>query len=95
MMERLISATRAATWDFPWIVAQASYHTPADQSDAAIRAAQASLWKDQIAIEGPDTDSLTGDNRQNGGTGVHLSGKGLQAHGKMWAEKVAQWISQR
>jgi hypothetical protein len=94
LMERLITATRVATWNFPWMVAQVSYHTPADTSDPAIRAAQASLWKDKIAIEGPDTDTLTGDNRQNNGTGVHFSGKGLQAHGRMWAEKVAHWISQ-
>ena len=94
MMERLITATHAATWDFPWMAAQVSYHTPGDPSDPEIRAAQASLWKDKIALEGPDTDTLTGDNRQHGGTGVHLSAKGLQAHGQMWAEKVAQWISQ-
>jgi hypothetical protein len=95
MMERLIAATRAETWDFPWMVAQVSYHTPDDPATPEIRAAQASLWKDGIALEGPDTDSLTGDNRQNGGAGVHLSAKGLQAHGQMWAEKVAQWISLR
>jgi hypothetical protein len=94
MMERLIAATRGATWDFPWMVAQASYHTPADPSDPEIRAAQASLWHDKIALEGPDTDTLTGDNRQNQGTGVHFSAKGLRAHGQLWAEKVARWISQ-
>jgi hypothetical protein len=95
MMERLIRSVRAATWDFPWMVAQVSYHSPDDRFSADIRAAQASLWKDGIALEGPDTDTLTGDNRQDGGTGVHMSAKGLQAHGAMWAEKVGQWISQR
>jgi hypothetical protein len=95
MMERLIRAVRGATWDFPWMVAQVSYHSPDESSSADIRAAQASLWKDGIALEGPDTDTLTGANRQDGGTGVHMSGKGLQAHGAMWAEKVGQWISQR
>jgi hypothetical protein len=94
MMERLISATRAATWEFPWMVAQVSYHTPADPSDPEIRAAQASLWKRGIALQGPDTDSLAGDNRQNHGTGVHMSAKGLEAHGGLWAERVAAWISQ-
>ncbi len=93
MMERLIGAVRSATWDFPWMVAQVSYHTPADTSSPEIRGAQASLWKDGLALEGPDTDTLTGENRQNGGTGVHMSAKGLQAHGGMWAEKVGQWIS--
>lgn len=75
------------------MVAQVSYHTPADPSDAEIRTAQASLWKDQIALPGPDTDTLTGDSRQNHGAGVHMSAKGLEAHGRMWAEKVAEWIS--
>jgi Carbohydrate esterase, sialic acid-specific acetylesterase len=93
MMERLIGAVRGATWDFPWMVALVSYHTPADTSSPEIRGAQASLWRDGLALEGPDTDTLTGENRQNGGTGVHMSAKGLEAHGEMWAEKVGQWIS--
>jgi hypothetical protein len=93
MMVRLIQAIQAATWEFPSMVAQASYHTPSDTGDPAIRAAQASLWKDRVALQGPDTDTLTGANRQNHGTGVHMSAKGLEAHGRMWAEKVAEWIS--
>jgi hypothetical protein len=93
MMERLISATRDATWEFPWMVAQVSYHVPDDPADPAIRAAQASLWQDKIALQGPDTDTLTGANREKNGTGVHMSSKGLEAHGRMWAEKVAVWIS--
>jgi hypothetical protein len=47
------------------------------------------LIKDAIR---PDTDQLTGDNRQNGGLGVHFSDKGLQAHGHLWAEKVEAWL---
>ena len=78
---------------FSWMVALVSYHTPADRSSPEIRGAQASLWSDGLALEGPDTDTLTGENRQNGGTGVHMSSKGLQAHGEMWAEKVGLWIS--
>jgi len=93
MLELVIRASRReAGWDFPWMVAQASYHTPDDPSCPPIREAQASLWKAGIALEGPDTDQLTGDNRQNGGRGVHFSDKGLQAHGKLWAEKVEQWL---
>ena len=92
MMERLIGAVRGATWDFPWMVALVSYHNPADRASPEIRGAQSSLWSDGLALEGPDTDTLTGENRQNGGTGVHMSAKGLQAHGEMWAEKVSQWI---
>jgi hypothetical protein len=47
MMERLIvESRRRAGWEFPWLVAQASYHSPADPLAAEIREAQASLWED-------------------------------------------------
>jgi hypothetical protein len=42
--------------------------------------AQASLWKDGVALEGPDTDALKGSWREAGGTGVHFSGPGLREH---------------
>jgi hypothetical protein len=93
LMTRLILASRQqAGWAFPWFVAQVSYHTPDDTSTPEIRAAQAALWSAKIALEGPDTDQLTGSNRQNNGKGVHFSAQGLEAHGKLWAEKLAAWI---
>ena len=93
LLERIIRASRQqAGWDFPWFVAQVSYHSPADPSCPAIREAQKSLWQSGIAFEGPDTDQLTGDDRQNGGRGVHLSDRGLQAHGRLWAAKVGAYL---
>ena len=93
MMERLIREMRArARWDFPWFVAQVSYHNPADPGTPAIRAAQTALWEEGLALEGPDTDTLTGEYRQNHGAGVHMSARGLQAHGRLWAEKVEAWL---
>ena len=86
------AARREAGWDFPWFVAQASYHTPEEPRGEAIRAAQSRLWRSGLALEGPDTDLLTGVNRQNGGTGVHFSDEGLKAHGRLWAEKVTAWL---
>jgi hypothetical protein len=92
-LEQIIrSSRREAGWDFPWFVARASYHSPSDPSCTPVRDAQRSLWEEGIALEGPDTDQLTGDNRQNGGTGVHFSDKGLRAHGRLWAEKVAAYV---
>ena len=41
------------------MVALVSYHNPADTSSPEIRGAQASLWQDGLALEGPDTDTLT------------------------------------
>ena len=93
MMERLIREMRArAGWEFPWFVAQATYHSPADPATPEIRDAQAALWAEGLALQGPDTDALTGDYRQGNGAGVHMSAKGLEAHGRLWAAAVAAWL---
>ena len=93
LLAAVIAASRKnAGWKFPWFVAEVSYGTPAIPQSPEIRAAQASLWRAGLALEGPDTDQLTGMNRQNHGTGVHMSDMGLQAHGKLWAEKVGPWL---
>ncbi|MBM3845133.1 MAG: hypothetical protein FJ405_02445 [Verrucomicrobia bacterium] len=92
-MEKLIQdLRRKAGWDFPWFVALASYHTPEDPGSSDIRAAQAALWKSGLALEGPDSDALTGNLRDSGGKGVHFSGEGLGVHGAKWAEKVSPWL---
>jgi hypothetical protein len=93
LLERVIRTSRQrAGWEFPWFVAQASYHTPNDPSCPPIREAQAALWESGIAFEGPDTDQLAGLSRQNGGKGVHFSDQGLQAHGRLWAVKVGDYL---
>ncbi len=76
----------------PWFVAQASYHTPDDAGSPDIRAAQAALWKSGLALQGPDTDVMTGPLRERDGKGVHFSAAGLQAHGVAWADKVSPWL---
>lgn len=92
-MEKLIrDSRRGAGWDVPWFVAQVSYHTPEVTGSPDIRAAQAALWKAGLALEGPDSDALTGDLRDGAGKGIHFSGKGLRVHGAKWAEKVSPWI---
>lgn len=92
-LEQLIrDSRREVGWEIPWFVAQASYHTPDDPGSPDLRAAQAALWRDGLALEGPDTDALTGELRDGGGKGVHFSGKGLRVHGAKWAEKVTPWL---
>jgi hypothetical protein len=82
-------------WEAPWFVAQASYHTPDDPGSPDIRAAQRDLWISGIALEGPDSDALTGDLRDGGGKSVHFSSKGLREHAQRWAEKVSPWLEQQ
>jgi len=83
---------REIGWDAPWFVAQASYHVPGDEGSDDIRAAQTSLWKDGVALEGPDSDAIKGRFREREGKGVHFSGEGLRVHGVKWAEKVIPWL---
>jgi hypothetical protein len=85
-------AQKAAGWEVPWFVARVSYHNPNQVSFPNPRAGQKLLWESGVAREGPDTDTLTGDNRDEGGKGIHFSLKGLRAHGKMWAEKVGAYL---
>ncbi len=95
-LERIIRGSQRETgWDAPWFVALVSYHVPGDEASPDIRAAQASLWKDGIAFEGPDSDALKGDLRERNGQGVHFSGKGLREHGAKWAEKIVPWLEQQ
>jgi len=95
-VEQLIrDSRREAGWEVPWFVAQASYHGPEDTGSADIRAAQRSLWSSGIALEGPDTDALMRDLRDQAGKGVHFSGKGLREHGARWAEKVSSWLDRQ
>jgi len=83
---------KQAGWDFPWFVAQVSYQSPSNRSSPTVRAAQEKLWNAGVALEGPDTDTLTGDNRDHNGQGIHFSAKGNTAHGKMWADKVGRHL---
>jgi hypothetical protein len=89
-LEQLITESRKAIgWDAPWFVALVSSH--GGDGVPEMRDAQKSLWTDNIALEGPDSDALKGDLRD----GVHFSGKGLREHGKCWADKVAPWLEKQ
>jgi hypothetical protein len=95
MMIELIRVSRKnAGWNFPWIVAEATYHSPNDVSDPAVEQAQRSLWQSGIALEGPNTDALGSEYRQDHGAGVHFSDAGLKAHGALWAEAVERYLDQ-
>jgi hypothetical protein len=91
-MSRLISSSyQSAKWVFPWFTAQASY-VPGKPLEPGVRSAQHKLWDNGISHEGPDTDTLTGTNRDYNGKGVHMSLDGLKAHGEMWADKVGKYL---
>ncbi|MEQ8839216.1 MAG: sialate O-acetylesterase [Lacipirellulaceae bacterium] len=88
----ILASTQQAGWEFPWFVAQASYHNAKEPSFENVRSAQRQLWEKGIALQGPDTDVLTGDHRDLDGKGIHLSPKGLKAHGEMWADHTLPYV---
>jgi hypothetical protein len=92
MVGLIHKSRKDAGWEFPWFVAQASYHTPEDTGCPPIREAQRSLWQRGLAMHGPDTDTLTAAYRQNGGKGTHMNNAGLKAHGLLWAGTVSQYL---
>jgi pimeloyl-ACP methyl ester carboxylesterase len=95
-LEKLIHDSRKDIgWEAPWFVAQVSYHGPGDESSQDIRSAQSELWKYDLVFEGPDTDALKGEFRDNGGKGVHFSGPGLREHANKWVEKVGPWLERK
>jgi hypothetical protein len=94
-LRNVIQSSRSqAGWYVPWFVAQASYHNAAEPRFESVRGAQAKLWHDGIALEGPDTDTLTEEYRDLGGKGIHFSPKGLHAHGTLWAKKVGNYVDE-
>ncbi|MFA6563344.1 MAG: sialate O-acetylesterase [Verrucomicrobiia bacterium] len=86
------ASTATAGWQFPWFVAQVSYLSPERPSSETTRSAQKQLWDRGIALQGPDTDTLTNIYRDNEGKGIHLNRKGIVEHGKMWAEKIGDYL---
>jgi len=86
------ASTDKAGWEFPWFIAKASYHWPSLPELENVRSAQQALWDAGVALEGPDTDTLRGENRDFDGEGIHFSPVGLKAHGEMWAEKVGVYL---
>ncbi len=92
-LRTVIEASKAeAGWEFPWFVAQVSYHNPEHPSFDSTRIAQQKLWDEGVALRGPDTDTLVGDARDHDGRGIHFSPKGLSAHGLMWAQLVGDYL---
>jgi hypothetical protein len=96
MLRRVILAARVDLGrECPWFVARATYHVPGDESSTDIRAAQAAVCRDGLALSGPDTDALTGLLRDSGGRGVHFSGAGQRRHAEAWFAVIAPWLEAR
>ncbi|MFN5421966.1 MAG: sialate O-acetylesterase, partial [bacterium] len=93
-LTKLITESQQAIgWKVPWFTAMATYHVPGDEFSTDIQQAQRVLWTSGVAMEGPNTDELKSDMRDNNGNGVHFSAKGLIKHADLWVEKVSPWLN--
>lgn len=91
-MKKVIDGSRAAAgYKIPWMVARASFcparYNPPSELCQAVRAAQTRLWKEGIALQGPDTDDMTG-RTYRCSDDIHMNEHGLVVHGTRWFEQV-------
>ncbi|MCY2959719.1 MAG: hypothetical protein NTY35_06100 [Planctomycetota bacterium] len=71
-----------------WVVANVSFVPDLAKTKMdAIRAAQQQLWKDKVALQGPNTDDLLGPMRHSQDK-IHFSKAGLEAHAKRWSDQL-------
>lgn len=92
LTELIADSRKAARWDVPWFVAQASYGNPQQTGSAEFRAQQLAVADGRLTFPGPNTDTLTAEWREKNGQGVHFNAAGQKRHGEMWADIVGRWI---
>ncbi len=79
----------------PWVVANVSFVPELEKPKMdPIRAAQQQLWKDKVALQGPDTDDLLGAMRHSQDK-IHFSKAGLEAHAKRWSDRIVALFPKR
>jgi hypothetical protein len=97
-----ITAIRAAlakeVGDFlVWMPAKSTIHPTVYNSptgEAVIRGAVDRLWKTKGFFPGPDTDTLTGDNRSGVSSCQHFSARGQRNAAAMWVDAVGKLIEE-
>lgn len=97
-----ITAIRAALAkevgdDFVWMPAKSTIHPNVynnPKGEAVIRGAVGKLWKTRGFFPGPDTDTLTGDNRGGPSSCSHFSAKGQRNAAAMWVEAVGRLLKE-
>jgi hypothetical protein len=95
-----IQAIRAALlkecgFEVPWLPAKSTSHPTVynnPKQEAVIRQAVDNLWKTQGFFRGPDTDTLTGENRGGANSCQHFSATGQRRAAALWVEAVSQLI---
>lgn len=92
-----IRASLVKEWgcDAVWMPAKSTIHPTVynnPKQEAIIRDAIAQLWKIKGFHPGPDTDTLTGDNRGGPASKQHFSAKGQRGAAALWADAVMKVV---
>ena len=90
-----IRDTAAKAWDDspPWLLAKSTHHPTAyndPEGEGRIRAGVDELTKQPAFLPGPDTDTLTGDNRGDINSRRHFTGIGQREAADMWLTSIRQ-----
>ena len=85
----------ATTWGQspPWLLAKSTHHPTVyndPEGEGRIRAGIDELIKQPAFLAGPDTDSLTGDNRGDINSRRHFTGIGQRRAADMWLASIRQ-----
>lgn len=93
-----IRQTAAQAWGFEprWLLAKSTlhptvYHNPTGEQ--AIRSAIAQLWGQAGFGPGPDTDTLTGENRGDKRSQRHFTPLGQRRAGRLWADAICKALA--
>lgn len=92
---RTIRDTAAKTWGDspPWLLAKSTHHPTVyndPEGEGRIRAGIDELTKQPAFLAGPDTDTLTGDNRGDIKSRRHFTGIGQRRAAEMWLASIRQ-----
>lgn len=90
-----IRETAARSWGIspPWLLAKSTHHPTVyndPEGEGRIRAGVDELTKQPAFLPGPDTDTLTGENRGNISSRRHFSGIGQRRAADMWLTSIRQ-----
>ena len=90
-----IRDTAAKAWGDspPWLLAKSTHHPTVyndPEGEGRIRAGIDELTKQPAFLAGPDTDTLTGDNRGDSKSRRHFTGIGQRRAAEMWIASIRQ-----
>ena len=90
-----IHETAAMAWGVspPWLLAKSTHHPTVysdPEGEARIRAGIDTLTKQPAFLPGPDTDTLTGENRGDIHSRRHFTGIGQRRAAEMWLASIRQ-----